>query len=259
MQINRWEARRGLTWIALGWRVFKDHKPLWLTMALFYLLLALLLDQIPFIGYLVLVLITPLLASGALRLGGDLAGDAPKAGRNPTVNPVVNADWKEKGRSLTLGALKALFQTFYDPGKTLAVMVIATLLLGAVVVVQILAQLLKVGGSGLVAAGGVGITVWLPALLGLLLIWLLKTILVFIALYAVYLVTLREESPLAAIEHAGRASVQNAGAVAALALLLTLPLMLVGYFSALAFLLLGLIALPLLINSVYAGAKDIFG
>jgi uncharacterized membrane protein len=257
MQIKTSGARQGWVWISAGWRLFQKDYALWLTMALIYLIMAIVLDQIPFIGYLLLILITPVFAAGALLVSAELDAE-------PVSRPGLewnSSTWKDNLKKVFARALKQLFRLFQDPEKTLAVMVVATLALGAAVIIQILTQLLKVGGAALpaMAAGSVGVKIWLPALISLLIIWLLKLVVIVSTLYAVYRIVTHNETPLAALEMSLKTCAKNPVSVTVLAGVILLPLMLLAQLGYIVFLAGGLVALPVLITSVYASAKQVYG
>lgn len=258
MQINKLNARQGWAWIAAGWRLFQKDRALWLAMAFVYLVIAIVFDQIPFIGYLLLVLITPIFAAGAFLASSEL--DAEPVSR-PGVGLNNFPGWKDNLQRLFTRALKQLFRLFYDPERTMAAMVVATLALGAAIMIQILAQFLKVGGSALpaMAAGSVGAGIWVPALISLLFIWLLKLILIFSTLYAVYRIAVNNEAPLAALEMSLKTCAKNPFSLAIMAGILLIPLMLLAYWGYMVLLVGGLLALPVLITSVYASTKEVYG
>jgi hypothetical protein len=257
MQIKTSDARQGWAWINAGWRLFQKDHALWLAMALVYLVMVIAFDQVPFIGYLLLILITPIFAAGALLVSGELDAD-PTSRRGLEQNL---AGWKDKLKRLFARALKQLFRVFHDPEKTLAVMVVATLALGAAVMIQILAQLLKVGGAALpaMAAGSVGVKIWLPALISLILIWLLKLVLILSTLFAVYRIVAHDETPLAALENSIKTCAKNPFPLAIMAVILLLPLMLLAQLGYIILFVGGVLALPVLITSVYASAKEVYG
>ncbi len=258
MQIKKLDARQGWAWIAAGWRLFQKDRGLWLAMAFVYLVITIAFDQIPFIGYLLLVLITPIFAAGALLASSELDAE-PISRPNLALNNFPG--WKDNLKRLFARALKQLFRLFYDPERTLAVMVVATLALGAAVIIQVLAQFLKVGGSALpaMAAGSVGARIWVPALISLFIVWLLKLILIFSTLYAVYRIAVNNEAPLAALEMSVKTCAKNPFSLAIVAGILLIPLMLLAYLGYIALLVSGLLALPVLITSVYASTKEVYG
>ena len=196
--------------------------------------------------------------------GPGLAPDALPA-------PPAQRDFRSRAlylREYLWRAARRLFQGFSDETQLLPIMVIGTLLLGGVVAIKILAQLLKVGGAALPAmlSGSVSPSVWLTALLGLLVVLSLQALLLMAFLYAVPLIALRREHPLPAIEHSFAAASTNLGAFSVfvtvfatagevmrlLFLKLTFP------YDYLAFLAVGLVALPVFIAALYASYQDLF-
>src|SRR4030067_1764048 len=84
IRANQVPARNGWGWVKHGLLVFAKAPTLWLAMAFVYLAMAILLSQIPFIGWLILVLLTPLCMLGALPVahaqdGPGLPAHAPPA------------------------------------------------------------------------------------------------------------------------------------------------------------------------------------
>ena len=57
---------RGIDWIVQGWHRVQEQPPLWFGMAAIYLVLGFLLKLIPFMGDLLLVLVTPMLLAGVI-------------------------------------------------------------------------------------------------------------------------------------------------------------------------------------------------
>jgi hypothetical protein len=255
MQVKKLSGNQTRMWIGCGWRLFAKARTGWLGMALIYLVLAMVFEQIPFIGYLLLVLLTPMLVAGAIQFTAALDGDTDARDLSPE-----HLGWADKLKAFFGRATKQLLQIFNDPETMLSVMVVATLTLGAAVIVQILAQLLKVGGAALpaLAAGSVGPQIWLPALVSLLVVSLLKLVLALIMLYAVHLVVLKQQSPLAALEHAANACLGNPMPVGGLALALVVPLIVASTIGSIGEFVIGLLVLPVLVTSAYCSYKDLY-
>lgn len=257
MQINQVAAARSQSWIASGWELYRKDQGLWVAMAAIYLAIALVLQEIPFIGYLMLVLITPLVGAGAIVTADSLANNTFEA-QSP-LTPL------EQIKQLARQAVRRLTRVLVDSERNLPVMVVATLTLGAMVVIQILAQLLKVGGAAIPAmiSGSVGPSIWLPALLFLTVIWILKLMLIVIALLATHLIVLKHESPLVAMETGIRAAGKNVVALSVVGGAFLVPLGLAHYLSApysyVAVFAIGLVTLPLFVTSSYAAYKEMFG
>ena len=269
IRANPVAAGRGLVWLTNGWRLFRKAPVLWLSISFVYLAIAMLLEQIPFIGWLILVLLSPVFLYGTLPIAKGLAEDNLAANAVPA-SPTDNRTqaWVRYLRDLVTRAARQLFSGFKKEDELLPMMVISTLLLGGVVVVRILAQLFKVGGAALPAmlAGSVGPQVWLPALLGLIVVLLLEALLLMAFVYTVPLLLFRRTYPLPAIESSFSAAVNNFGAFAlfvgvflVLGELSRLLFFFLSFpFDYLAFLLIGLVALPLLISALYASYADLF-
>lgn len=252
MHIKKFDARGGWEWVMRGWSLFRQAPQMWLGIAFVYSLVFVALDYIPFVGHLVLTLITPMLLAGALLAAHDMQqAGAPPANRGSMV---------ERARAWLLQGTGHLLQAFADPAKTLPIMVIGTLALGVVVVLQILAQLMHVGGSAIPAFfhGSVTFKVGLPALFTLLALWAIKLILLGAVVYAVYLIALRDEGPLPALEYGLKACLRNPVAIAIVFIALLLPYALVALLGLWALFLAGLLLLPWFVGSMYASSRDVY-
>lgn len=266
---NRVSAIQGWTWIKQGFLLFWKQPAAWLGMSLVYLAIALLLGAIPFIGWLLLVLLTPLLMLGALSIAHAIAGPGlpPEPAPTTLAAGALNA-WALQVREYFVRAGRRLFAGFVEEDKMMPVMVVSTLLLGGVVMIKILAQLLKVGGAALPAmlSGSIGPAVWLTALLGLLVIVSLEALLLMAFLYTVPLIAFHRDHPLPSIEKSFRAATNNLGAffvfVGVFALtgevMRLLFLKLNFPYDYLTFLAVGLIALPVFIAGLHASYLDLF-
>jgi uncharacterized membrane protein len=269
LRANPVTARHGWAWIRQGLALFRRMPSLWLAMSAVYLAIAIVLEQIPFVGWLILILLTPSLLLGALPLAkaletGSLSPDALPA-------PLTERTLRHRARylrELLARAAGRLFQGFAREDALMPVLVISTLLLGGVVVIRILAQLLKVGGAALPAmlSGSVGPTVWLPAILGLLVVLALYVLLLMAFVYTVPLILFRGQHPLPAIEASFRATYENWQAFGVFASVFSLAgelarglfFLLSFPFDYLAFLVIGLVLLPVLVTGLYAGYLDQF-
>ncbi len=257
--MNKLEARRGLSWIAGSWSLLRRDSLLWLGMTLIYMVIAIGLKMIPFVGVLVLTLISPILLAGVLHTARDLETQAQNVQENAGTPPTGHLK----------RVVRQLFSAFGREEEVLPIMVISTLTLGSVVIIQILAQLLKVGGPALSAmiAGSVGPAIWLPALLSLMIVLALQIALAMAVFYAIPLVLFRKEFPLAAMEKSFRACTHNAMAL----VVFGLPFAIVNtvadllYFALdfpedyLVLFILGLLALPFFVGGLYRSYEDAFG
>ncbi len=269
IRTKRVPAANGWSWVKHGMRLFQKEPVPWLTMAFVYLAMAILLSQIPFIGWLILVLLSPLCMFGALTVAQAQDGPRPPADAVPTPPGAFEFRlWGNHLRDLLASAARRLFIGFTQDDKLLPIMVVSTLLLGGVVVINILAQLLKVGGAALPAmlAGSVGPTVWITALIGLVVVLSLEALLLMAFLYTVPLILFRREHPLPSIELSFSMALNNLGAFAVFAgvfvviaeAMRILFLFFVFPFDYLVFFLVGLVALPVFIAGLHASYQDLF-
>lgn len=254
MQAKRLAMSQARSWLSDGWRLFKKAPALWLSMAILYLAGAVVLDQIPFVGILIVVLLTPILAAGPLALAAELA-----QGRSPPSWP-TEGGIGDRIKTLFGRGLRQLLYGAADSERLLSLMVIATLVLGATVVVQVLAEMLKVGGAALPAfvAGSVGPSIWVPALISLALVLLLKLVLTFVMLYAVQLVIVEGHSPLTALEYGVNACIGSALPLLGIGVVLVLPLIIAASIGDLTAAIVGLVVLPMLTASLYRSYRDLY-
>jgi uncharacterized membrane protein len=262
-------AARGGVWLQRGWQLLRAEPRLWLAMAAVYLALAVVLELIPFIGRLILVLFTPLMLLGALPVAAALAGKGLPA----RSLPATPAGGGLGGRLHYLRALfgtgaQRLFDGVRDDEKLMPIMVVSTLVLGGLVLIQILAQLLKANPAALAdtLASGVSSSVWISAVLGMVIVLALDVLLVLAVLYAVPLILFRGDHPLPAIAASFRAATANLGAVAlfggTFVIISVVSRVLFHKLSFpldyLVFVGIGLVALPVFVAGLYASYLELF-
>jgi hypothetical protein len=122
--------------------VFQRDPWLWIGVAVFYFLAAILLKRIPFVGNLVLILLTPIPLAGALLLARDMA-ESPAG-----VAPVIPAVWRERVRFFVQRPLAVFVRAFNQEGLGFPLTLICIVVLGLTMVAIIVAILLT-GGSAL--------------------------------------------------------------------------------------------------------------
>ncbi len=262
INIKKADLQHGWSWALDGLHTLKKDIGLWIGMGLIFMLIAIVLKLIPFIGLLLLVLISPMLLAGALQTADDLvSGNLTSSPGHAGLSPqgILAGLQRAAGR---------LFIAFSDEEKLLPLMVISTLTLGMVVTINILAVLLKIDGSALtaMAAGSVGPRVWVPALIGWFLVRFLQLGLIMLVLYTVPLILFRREMPLVSLGKSFTMSKQNFVAVCAFCLpfLLVYILINVMFFTLsfplddLAVLLLGWMAVPVFATGLYRSYLDLF-
>lgn len=265
MNIKKTDIRHGWSWVVSGLEMLKKDPGLWAGMGFVFMLIAIVLKLIPFIGLLLLVLLCPMLLAGALHAANNLDGGAVPA---PAAKNSRPGQLPQRITAELQRAAGRLFMVFSDEEKILPLMVISTLTLGMVVVINILAVLLKIDGSALtaMAAGSVGPRIWVPALIGWFLVLLLQLALTMGVLYSVPLILFRHEMPLVAIEKSFTTCKQHIVALSVFSVPFLLVNMLISaLFFALPFPLdylavftLGWIAAPLFAAGLHRSYQDIF-
>ena len=266
MNINKMDVQRGWSWIMGGWRMVKKDISLWVGMGLIFMLIAIVLKLIPFIGLLLLVLLGPMVMAGAMQIADTID-------QGTYVKPAASGSGLGQLPQRMIAwfqyAAGRLFSAFTDEDKVLPLMVISTLTLGIVVIINILAVLLKVDGSAMSAmfAGSVGPRIWVPALIGWLLVMVLQLVVVMGVLYAVPLILFRRDPPLVAIEKSFIACKHNLMAVIVFGLpFLVISMLISALFFTLPFprdylsmLMLGWLTVPFFATGLYRSYRDIFG
>ncbi len=275
IQANRVPARRGWEWVLQGYALFRKEPTLWLAMAFVYLAIAILLSQIPFIGWLILILLTPLFLVGALPMAETLAGPGLPADALPPTPAARNfrerstwRDWTFYMRDLFTRAARRLLHGLSSEEKLMPLMVVSTLLLGGTVAISILAQLLKVGGTAVqaVLTGSIAPMAVFSVLIGLLIVLAFEALLLMAFSYVVPLILFRGEHPLPAIESSFSAALNNYGAFGVFVTVFALAgeftravyRTLFFPFDYLAVLASGLVLLPILAAGLYASYLDLY-
>lgn len=194
--------RAARDWIACGLGRLRRERERWVGAALVYLLAALALHRLPFLGDLLLILFTPL-AAGGLLLAAEGGAAAPV--------PLAPDRWRALARAYLLASWQAFTRLWRDEERLLPALMLCVLALGGYVVAQIVGYALLGGmpGAGLGAPLRAGW--WLAPLLALVYGWLVLAL-----LHAVALTVLDGRLPTAALVDSLRAGARNPAAVALL-------------------------------------------
>jgi hypothetical protein len=249
-------ARR---WIACGRYLVLQQQSLWYGMAAVYIVLGFLLTLIPFMGHLLLILITPMLLAGVIwgRAQERQVPPAAPAEPIPSAQRILQ-EWIAQ-------PAQELMCIFTQEGKMFGAVLLGIVTLGLVMVVKIIGYLL-IGGSmisGLAAdlAGGTPFT----ALLGMVLVAGLSVLLGMGLLYSVPLTVLGNRQPLDAISESFTACRANARPLLALVapFFLVYVVILAAFanslwLGSLLTVSVGLLALPLFIAAVYCSYLTLF-
>lgn len=246
------------SWIACGQRLVRQQPSLWYGMAGVYIVLGFLLTLIPFMGHLLLILMTPML------LAGVIWGRAHPNPVEPESAPPLSSA-QALLQAWVAQPTQELLRIFSQESKLFGAVLLGIITLGLVMVVKIVGYLL-IGGSmisGLAAGPTTGTT--FVTLLGMVLVASLSVLLGMALLYSVPLTVLGNRQPLDAVAESFFACREQAGSL----LVLVAPFFLVYVVILVAFagshwlgylltLSVGLLALPLFVAAVYCSYLALF-
>ncbi len=237
------------TWIACGWRLIQEHKAPWFRMAALYLVLAFLLQRIPFMGDLLLILITPMLLASVVwgRTHEHRASEPTASGHAPGWS---EAWLKQPARELSL--------IFRRTDKAFPGVMLGIITLGLIMLVKIAGDLL-IGGSMVSGLAAARLDVpQITTVLGMLVVAGLYLVLAMALFYSVPLTVLGNRQPLTAVSESFSLCWRHAAPLAALAIpFFVVYFLIVAGFTLsnwLGYLLIataGWLALPVLVASVY--------
>ncbi len=243
---------QGKTWIACGRRMVLEQKSLWYGMTAVYFVLGFLLKLIPFMGDLLLILITPML------LAGVVWGRAQEQRMEPATKPDSSSPIQAQFQTWMAQPAQELLRIFTQEDKMFAAVLLGIVTLGLMMLVKIIGYLL-VGGSMVsgLAASQIGMA-QITLLLGMGLVAVLSVLLAMGLLYSVPLTILANRQPLAAISESFSTCRENAKSLLALVVpfFLVYLVIMVAFAKShwLGYLLLfsvGVLALPVFIAAVY--------
>lgn len=250
---------QGKTWIACGRRMVLEQKPLWYGMTAVYFVLGFLLKLIPFMGDLLLILITPML------LAGVVWGRAQEQRTEPPAKPGSSSPAQALFQTWIAQPAQELLRIFTHEDKMFAAVLLGIVTLGLVMLVKIIGYLL-VGGSMVsgLAANQLNMS-QITILLGMGLVAVLSVLLAMGLLYSVPLTILSNRQPLAAISESFSTCRENAGSLLALVVpfFLVYLVIMVAFAKShwLGYLLLisaGVLALPVFVAAVYCSYLTLY-
>lgn len=244
---------RGMAWIAQGHQEVQKHKSLWFGMTAVYFIFGYLLKLIPFMGDLLLILITPMLLAGVVwgRAQTNHADLSHDANHMPSSIPALLQAW-------VIQPAQELVRIFTQEDKVFGAVLLGIVTLGLVMLVKI-AGYLFIGGSMVsgLTAGQLN-TPQMTTVLGMLVVAILYLILSMALFYSVPLTMLGNQDPLAAIAESFSTCRKNPAALLTLCtpfFIIYLILMAVfaryhwlGYLLVIS---VGFVALPVFVASAY--------
>ena len=241
-------------WFVCARALFDRDRVLWLGMAALYLLLGVALRRIPFVGGLVVVLVSPLLLAGAMLAARDLHAHAGRPARR----------WQQS----LAQPLRALLQALADETVTYPALLACIVTLGLVLSAKAIEYLLTGGSllSGL-AAGQLVAAARPWTLVAIVLLATLYVLLAMALYFLIPLTVLGGHAVFGALAASFRACARHATALGlfaigfvVLALAISLVFELAGgtWLGHLLLFTAGLIALPLFVAGLYCSYRTVF-
>ena len=243
---------QGIAWIVQGWHLVQEQPPLWFGMAAIYLALGFTLKLIPFMGDLLLVLITPMLLASVVAV---LAQEKSAVHRNVIGKAASMPAWLQAWLAQPAQELVSIF-TRED--KVFGAVLLGIVTLGLAMLVKITGYLL-IGGSMVsgLTAGQLNAS-QTTTVLGMLVVVILYLVLAMGLLYSVPRTVLGSRPPFEAIAESFSACRDNAVPLLTLAApFFIVYLVIIAAFAKnhwLGYLLVfsaGGVALPVFVASVY--------
>jgi hypothetical protein len=183
----------GLAWIVQGWCLVLEQPPLWFGMAAVYLVFGFTLKLIPFMGDLLLVLISPMLLAGVVAgLAREKSTVPQNLDSQATSMPALLQTWLAQ-------PAQELVSIFTRQDKVFGAVLLSIVILGLAMLVKITGYLL-VGGSMVsgLSAGQFN-AAQITTVLGMLVVAILYLVLAMGLLYSVPRTVLGERPPFEAI------------------------------------------------------------
>ena len=224
-------AGRGMAWLSGGFDLFKQAPLLWIGILVLWFVAMGLVSLVPFVGSVAINLSFPMV------LGGLLLGARAQSG----------------GQPLTLQTLWAGFLPPHQ--QPLLLLGVAYMVIGIVIGVVAGGLIFATVGAGLLGGSGGAETLGLGGLLSLLLILVLLGVFSMATWFAPALVVFAGQEPIAAMKLSFAAALGNLGALATCGLLSLLIL----FVASIPFGLGLLVAVPVLVASIYKSYADVFG
>ncbi|MBL0085436.1 MAG: hypothetical protein IPP44_01785 [Ideonella sp.] len=227
------DAGRGLGWWVDAWALFMRNPGMWVVFGVVCFVLFVVLSFIPFLGSLVVALLSPVLMAGWLIAARKL----------------------EAGGTLEVGDLFSAFKSHLNP-----LMVLGALLLGVTIVIGLMAGMLGVGAAAGLGIGGArgsaaGMMAGLGAGMLAVLLMLVVGFLVGMAIwFAPALVVFRNMAPIDAAKASFAASLKNVMAF----LVFGAIYIVAAIVASIPFGLGWLVLVPLLALCAYLSYKEVF-
>lgn len=195
----RMELGRGFAWLGQAWTGLQQHARFWFCLAGIYLLIAAMLGRIPFAGYLLVVMLSPMLLAGALLTLTDGAETA------------ATASAPSNYQRYLAGPLRSLTRALAQEKYVFSMVLLGIVTVGMVMLLRIAQYLLGVGALGNIFSSSAGAVVagWWRWTGGLLVLMLNISLLMSL-FYAVHRTVLAERDPMQAVHDSFTAVTRHA-------------------------------------------------
>ncbi len=246
-------TNEALAWVRAGFDRVQREPARWLGMTFVYLLIALILKRIPFLGSYVLALLTPITIAGAML--------AARSSLQPA--PVGANAWL---RALSADGARELFQVFRREDHSFAIVIVCVVTLGLVVLVNI-PELLITGGSIISGIAGANLAGPMPvmAVVNIAIALALYTLLAMALLYVVPLALFGRRQAIPAVIESFQACLRERKALAlfvapflAVNFLVTFTFNVSHWLGYLLLAVMGTVTLPAFVIGLHSSYKTLF-
>jgi len=228
------DAGRGVSWWGDAWRIFMKNPVMWFVLGLINIVIFMVLAFIPLLGGIAVALLAPVLIAGWMQAARKV----------------------DAGGTLEVGDLFSAFQS----ASLMPLVILGALLLGASIVVGVVAAMLGGGAMmGLVMGGGHTSGAGLAAALGMgmvamLVFFVLGFVLAMAFWFAPGLIVFRNTPPVDALKASFSASLKNIGPF----LLYGILYLVIAFIASIPFGLGWFVLVPVLMLTIYVSYKDVF-
>jgi hypothetical protein len=247
-------------WLTCGWMFFKQRPDIWYGMGFYYLFFAVILSNLPLIGLLLLVLVTPMFYASTLVTAEILrktgAKGSPQLGVLPTI-PEGAFSIRNAVKLYLQQPLRLLFRSLADEQHLFGIVLMCVLITGFVLIINVLV-LLMIGST-------TGASIWnlissfkFVILFAMLVALILYQILIMANFYVVHLMVLRHKDIITALQRSFVMYLKHFPALFLLTLSLVLAFWILKLFIAIHLLigyllmfLIGPLLIALFVSSVY--------
>lgn len=260
MRIRTIPARHAFHWIGCGWRFWRRNPVVWLLVGLAYVLFAALMTRLPYFGILLALLVTPVLGASCLltvhqQVTQPRARSAVVAARGAAVQARLGRlfrDW-----------LGALFRCCTIEDKLLGLMGIGFGTMIAGVLIKVVTY--NIGGTSVYASVSLldmGMVQGLRTVVAYCVMFLFYMALIAVSIHMLGLYVIQNTPLSTAVVYGLQACRRNSLPCLAMVSTLVLPVMFAGlaldaavYGSLVLLVVVGLVAIPLFINSAYCSYR----